>query len=271
MKARKVQVILYVILILVCVGIYLYSVLVNKTDPTAHLYKFVLVVAGCVIGILRGNVSQRRASLSVYEKSFQKDIRDAFSWDEKSRKTLLQALRLYNENKYTKAVKTLMKLKVKCRRPDDYYAVGLFLALCFTDMYCYQEAILEYEQILTRRLETSTICNNLGLIYYKLGKNQEAMNCYEQALELSDEHEYTYSNIANLYFAEKDFESAIFHALKALDINNMFRQAADLLAIIYTLIDDKENADKYFHIAITSGTHPDKLKSAINYYKSELE
>jgi tetratricopeptide (TPR) repeat protein len=134
----------------------------------------------------------------------------------------------------------------------------------------YQEAINEYEQIIARRLETCTIYNNLGLIYSKLGKKQRAMECYETALELSPEHEYTYNNIANLYFYEKDFESAITNALKALEINCKFRQAADLLAIIYTLLDDKENADKYFHIAISSGSNPNSLKYAIEHYKQEL-
>lgn len=271
MKARKIQIVLYVLLILFCVGFYIFDIMVNHTDPSDHLMKFILVIAACIIGILRSGRSQRRASLSVYEKSYAKELRNAFSTEEKTRKELLLAVRLYDENKLGKALKSLTVLKSKCKRSDDYFAVGLFMALCFTDMHLYQEAINEYQQIITRQLETSTIYNNLGHIHSRLGKKKEAMEYYKQSLELSDENEFTYVNIANMYFSEKEFEPAISYALKALDINCKLKQAANLLAIIYSLQEDNENADKYFHMAISAGSNPSELKNAINYYKTGLE
>ena len=45
-------------------------------------------------------------------------------------------------------------------------------------------------------------------------------------------------------------------------------QASALLAITYALLADKEQAEKYFHIAISSGRDPKELKEAIDYYKT---
>lgn len=271
MKVKIIQRVLYILLMLFCVGFYIYDVAVNHADPTKNLSKFVLVVACCIIGIMRGEMTRKRADLSFYEKGYAKELGNAFISDEKNRKELLMATRYYDENKLNKAVKVLEKLKANCRQSDDFYAVGLFLALSLTDMKLYDAAIKEYEELLALRLETSTIYNNLGQIYSAIGKRQDAISCYEKSIALSPEYEFAYVNTANLYFAEKDFDSAIENALKALEINSKQKAAANLLAIVYALREDKENADKYYHIAIANGSAPTELKNAIEYYRISEE
>ena len=54
-----------------------------------------------------------------------------------------------------------------------------------------------------------------------------------------------------------------------MKINYKFYQAASALAIIYSLENDKENAEKYFHIAISGGEDPSKLQRAIKYYQEK--
>lgn len=270
MKSQKIQRILYILLILFCVGFYIFDIVVNHVDPMENLTKFVLIIACCVIGILRGNRSRGRASLSFYEQSYAKELGNAFGSSKKERKQLLCAVRFYNENNFKKAAKMLISLKNACKYPDDYSAVGLFLALCFTDMHLYEEAINEYQQLLSQRLETGRIYNNLGNIYSRVGRKKDAMENYEKSVVLSPDNEFTYVNIANMHFEDKNFESAITYALKALDINSKQKQAANLLAIVYALQEDKENADKYFHVAKCSGSNPSELKDAIDFYKADL-
>ena len=60
------------------------------------------------------------------------------------------------------------------------------------------------------------------------------------------------------------------YALKALEINHKFYQASTLLAIIYSLEGDRENAGKYSHMAAASGQDPIKLKDAIKYYQAAI-
>ena len=56
----------------------------------------------------------------------------------------------------------------------------------------------------------------------------------------------------------------------ALDVNHKFRQSATLLAIIFSLENDSVNAQKYSHIALSSGEDPDRLKKAIEHYKASM-
>lgn len=268
-KVRKLQIVLYIILILGCIGLYLYGVIVKQADPQKNLMEMLLVIAGCILGLFRGNRRSGRSSLAFYEKSYQNEIGQAFATDAKNRKQLLGALRDYNENKLKKASVTLEQLKDDCRVQDDYYAVGLFLALCYTEMGLFEAAIKEYDVLIAHRLENSRIYNNLGHVYAKLGRNAQAMENYEKALSLSPENEYAYINIANLSFGDGDFETAVTYAKKALEINSKLKQAANLLAIVYAIRDDKENADKYFHVALACGSDPAELKNAIAYYKTK--
>lgn len=267
MEAKKLQRLLYVLIILFCVGFYIYNVRTNGSDSGYNLIRLILLVAVCVTGMLRAG-QPRRASLAFYEKSYANELRNAFSYDKKSRTMLIKAFRFYNEEKFSHAVKILTKLKDICQQPDDYFSVGLCLALCFTDMNLNENALKEYELLLSRRLETSTIYNNIGLIYARLGQKSESIKYYEKSLTLSSENAYAYVNIANMYFEEYDLDMAIPYAKKALNINSNLKQATSLLAIIYALKEDKENADRYFHMAISNGSEPNELKNAIQYYKN---
>ena len=98
-KVRKLQIILYLVLILGCIGLYLYGVIVKHENPQENLMEMLLVIAGCVLGLFRGNHRSRRSGLAFYEKSYQSEIGQAFATDKKRRKQLLCALRNYNENK----------------------------------------------------------------------------------------------------------------------------------------------------------------------------
>lgn len=269
MKALFLQKLLYVLLILVSVGFYIFDVAVNNTSPTENIFKVVLVVVCSILGMFRSN-QRGRASLSVYERQYSNELKEAFASDKKDRQKLVSATRYYNENKIDKALRLLDELKVKCRRPDDFFAVGLFSGLCFTDLQLYENAIDEYEQLLSRRLENGTIYNNLGHIYGRMGKKEEAVKYYNQAISRYPENETAYVNMANMYFADNEFDKAIEFANKALQINSKQQQAANLLAIVYAMKEDKVNGDKYFHLAKTCGSDPTELKKAIDYYKAGL-
>ena len=56
---------------------------------------------------------------------------------------------------------------------------------------------------------------------------------------------------------------------RSLEIKNNGVEAASLLTVIYALTNDDENKKKYYHIAITSGRHPEELNEAIQFYLNE--
>ena len=58
---------------------------------------------------------------------------------------------------------------------------------------------------------------------------------------------------------------------KALELDSKMRQSASLLAIIYALDENKAEAEKYFHLAITCGEKPDDLKNAIEMFRKAAD
>ena len=43
--------------------------------------------------------------------------------------------------------------------------------------------------------------------------------------------------------------------------------SASLLAVVYSIENDTENAEKYSHIAVSGGENPIRLRRAIDHYK----
>ena len=143
----------------------------------------------------------------------------------------------------------------------------MFLALTYTDMACYAEAAQAYSQMIAAGIYSSRIYSNLGHVYSKMGQYEDAIANMHLALQNDRRNAFAYQNLAALYFETYDFEKAIQYAKEALTINCKFRQAATLLAIIYALQENQEEAKKYAHIAISAGENPVDIKRGIEHYR----
>ncbi|MBQ7344375.1 MAG: tetratricopeptide repeat protein [Clostridia bacterium] len=267
---RIICIALLVILIIVAVAFYVIDIVKNDTPADKNLFKMLAAVFICLGSLTRFVTSggRRGRNLSFYETQYSKEIGTAFSSSPAYRRRLLSALKMYNENKMDKAVKVLMDLRPFCQSRDDYYAVWLFLGLCLTDMGLREEAVTVYNQMIEMRITTSTVYGNLGSLYSALGKYDDAIASLRLGIQNDEKNPAPYNNLAKLYFDTFDFENAKAYAKKALEINHKYRTSASLLAEIYSLEGDEENAAKYSHIAISAGESPERLKRAIEYYKS---
>ena len=260
---------LLVTLIIVAVAFYVIDIVRNDTPADDNLFKMLAAVFICLGSLTRfvTRGGRRGGSLSFYEKQYAKEIGNAFSSFPAQRRRLLTAIKMYNENRMDKAANVLMDLRSLCQSKDDYYAVWLFLGLCFTDMGLREEAVTVYNQMIEMRITTSTVYGNLGSLYSALGKYDDAIAALRLGIQNDDKNPAPYNNLAKLYFDTFDFENAKVYAKCALEINHKFRTSASLLAVIYTLEEDTENAAKYSHIAVSAGESPERLKNAIAYYK----
>jgi len=83
---------------------------------------------------------------------------------------------------------------------------------------------------------------NLGIAYFNLNRIQDALNAYNQALEIKPDYMYCYYNIGLLYeVSEGDLEKALENYEKALTYNkefvyalkarNMVRRKLDVLKL----------------------------------------
>lgn len=261
--------VLFVSLVLFGIGLYLYEVFVKHLSPTENLFKLIILAVSGVGGLIKlyGGGKKRR-SLDFYEKSYQAELKGAFAQDSASRRSLLQALRLYNENKFSAAAKALEKLRVKCSTHADLYSVELFIALSYTDMGAESFAITVYEGMLSRGLTSATVYGNLGSLYSSCGMKDKAKEVLNLAVNVNPGADVAYNNLAHLEFKLGEFDSAKMHAVRALEINFKNRQAASLLAMIYAVEMNEEEEKKYTKMAIAAGQDALKLESAKRYYIS---
>lgn len=260
--------ILLVLVLIAAVSLCIYEFIQNQTISSRTLVRGGLVVAFTIISFIRTFQSRGRQSLEFYEQQYSEILGDAFSENPLDRKKLLCAVRLYNENRFEKALKYLADLKSKANLNADHFAVDLFSALCFTDMHLYEQAIRIYKNMVATGRATSDIYSNYGLVLLNTGDYKNAIYYYKIAVEQDPTNAIAYNNIAQAHFHLQEFDEAISYAKQALDINIKLKPASSLLAIIYSLISDKENANKYFHMAINSGQNPQELKEAIEYFQT---
>ncbi len=258
-----------ILLVLTMVGMaafYLYDIFANGTPPMRHIFRTLAVEFLCLANLLRAG--HPRMNLKFYAAQYQDILEHAFADQPFWKNKLLCAVRLYNEENYPKALKYLADLKGRCRAGEDHYAVNLFAALTLTDMGLYEQAQKLYQALINMELATSQVYSNLGQVQNAMGEREKALRSYEYALDYDRDNAYAYNNIAQAHFQMHNLSEAIPYAEKALEINPKLHQASALLAITYHLLDDKENGEKYFHIAISSGRDPKELKEAIEFYRA---
>lgn len=68
---------------------------------------------------------------------------------------------------------------------NDFSAVHFFSALCYDDQELWTQALEHYLQAIRYNPVNDTALSNAGLIYKKMGKTKEALDCYLDCLWVS--------------------------------------------------------------------------------------
>jgi hypothetical protein len=89
-----------------------------------------------------------------------------------------------------------------------------------------------------------------GLVYYKLGKKQEALPYYEKSIANGKGSVGTLNNMAAIHFGNKDFEKAKEYYERAVAVDPFYKDAWGNLGITYAQLNDFENAKRVFLKAI---------------------
>ena len=262
---------LIVALILAVIGFYLYDVIANGTPWDQHIFRTIAIVAMLLGTLVRLYGTAARRNLDFYEKAYAEEIGFAFQDSPLKRKKLLCACRLFNERNYAKALKYLAQLSNEAQCQRDLIPVLLFAALCYSNSNVTKEAIKIYYDLLQLDPNHAQAHSNLGYQLMKEGNYDEALKHFNKAISVKPKDYYAYSNRADYYFDLEQYDLAIADAKYALELKNNGREAAGLLTIIYALLGDEENKQKYYHVALTSGETPERLNQAIKFYLSEKE
>lgn len=272
MKRKSVNILIAILIIIAILGLiayYLYDVLYLKTPYQQNLFRtlaIVFMLLGTLVRVFNGG---GRKNLNVYEKAYADVIGYAFNNKSFLRKKLLCACRLYDESNYSKALKYLIDLLPECELNRDRVPVLLFISLCYDEAGCTEDAIKVYYDLLSIDSDNAKAHSNLGGLLIKVGDFDTAFKHYNKSIEIDPDNYYAYVNRANYYFRIQDYENAITDAEKALSIKNNGVEAASLLTVIYALLNDEENKQKYYHISIISGKSPEDMNAAIEYFLNE--
>ncbi len=90
----------------------------------------------------------------------------------------------------------------------------------------------------------------IGLVYYKLGRNDEALPYFKKSISTGKGNVSTLNNMAAIYFAKNDFENAKLYYEQAVTIDPYFKDAWGNLGITYAQLNDLVNAERVFLRAI---------------------
>ena len=224
-----------------------------------------IILAGLVLTLVK-LITRIGGSNKIYEKAYAKEIGSAFSRPDtkKYKNKLLSALALYNDNNYPAAIKTLEALEKVCNTADDYSAVLLFKALCYTDSGSPETAISEYETLFKYNEKHSQAWSNLGILQKKLGHNAESLNCYENAVKYDPTNAHAYNNIAQAYLADCEWSKVIEPAERALELKNNLYQADTALTVAYFALGKTDESKKHFEHAVANGAKAENIMHVLD-------
>lgn len=253
-----------VLLILAAAGLYLYGIVVNGDGPTDNLLRSVIIALSGVSALMK--TFPKRQRLSAYATAYEKHLGNAFADDLKKRESLLAAVRLFDEDKFSQAIKTLEALQMDARTMADHHAVGLFIGLCQTQLGLNDAAIATYEETVKKGGISSTLYSNLGARYGAAGNVKKALEAYKQSIDLDPENPMPHSNIANLAINYGAYDEAIESGTRALELSPGLYQAASAVAMAYAALGDEQQTEKYFDMAVKAGQDAKLLQNACNQY-----
>ena len=259
----------YILIALVAVaviGLLAYQGFVTGELTHSNLVKGVLILAGLILSLLKGN-RRGRATKAAYKAAYGHLIGNAFSDDPKLEKLLYKALADFNAKRYTACLKKLDNLRNASPKSADRFTVTVFTALCHDRLEQYEEAIRLYSNALMIR-EHSTVSSNMGSCYLELGRIDEALECFKRAVRADIKNPNAHNNIAQLYIQTGDYEAALPYAEEAVKLNGNMPQALNAMAICHAMLGNDAVSETYFRRAVACGSDGKTLRAYIDNLKS---
>ncbi|MBO5111649.1 MAG: tetratricopeptide repeat protein [Clostridia bacterium] len=274
MKKRKAVLILVTVLVLLLdvaiIGLAVREYLQTDTLSQNTVTRAILLLIGSVFTLIKAFGGRRapKRTIAFYRKHYNDLMGNAFLGNPKGEKEFLKALNAFNADKPLVAIKHLDRLWPEVESTTDRFAVATFLGLCYDDGTYYLQAAEWYEKA-AALTPNSTVLSNAGICYQRLGNNARAIEAYERALKVDPQNANAYSNIANLYVREAEYEGALEYAEKALAINANLIPAHSARSIAYAAMGDEEAYEKALCQAAAAGADRKKIELAVRYILDE--
>ena len=112
---------------------------------------------------------------------------------------------------------------------------------------------------------------NLGVLYSKLGRTGEALDCYLRAVNADPGAAEAYSNMAGIYNDKKEFEKSIEACSAALKIKPDFPDAYNNMAIAYFNSGDRAAAVEFMEKAAGLDPADERVRKNLEAMKAQVK
>lgn len=235
--AYYIVLILLILLALVTVGLLVYD-LALKND-TSSISRAVIILIGIGLALAKLLIGGGNGGRVAYDKLFGHVIGPAYQNGPDAKK-FRSALGAFTNGRYKSAIKTLSKLYSNAKNRDDAFASAFFIGVCYDDMRADLAAIEWYNRALSHKRHTTAL-SNLGICYKRMGKLDDAVAAYEEAMLLDPENANPYVNLANIYISKEEYEKALELTDTAVRLNGTLAAAYSARAVCFAMLGDRES------------------------------
>lgn len=112
------------------------------------------------------------------------------------------------------------------------------------------QAIDCYQQVLNINPACPEAYTNMGIVYYNLGDYQKAAAYYQNALNMDPNNSKAYNNLGNVFHMLGDYQKAMTYYQQALNMDSNNAQAYYNLGLLYDGTGDYQKAIVYYQNAL---------------------
>ena len=127
-----------------------------------------------------------------------------------------QLLDNYNNKSFDKLLKKISELKNKY--PRSLFLLNL-LGNINNELGKYNEAIINFENIIKLNKNFADAYYNLGVIFKNINQIKKSMDNFEKCIRINPKKFEAYNNLGNIYRDKQKTDLAIINYLKSLEIN----------------------------------------------------
>jgi superkiller protein 3 len=152
---------------------------------------------------------------------------------------------------------------------EDLFIEYMNQGLAYDGKGNFDEAIKCYEKAIEIKKNNHKAFNNMGLSYFKKGNHDKAIECYEKALKIKEDSIETFNNMGIAYNGKGNYDKAMECYEKAVEIKNDFPDAFYNMGITYSRKGNYDKAIECFEkaVEIRKDFHQASGNSGFLYFK----
>ena len=170
-----------------------------------------------------------------------------------------------------KAVSILEELKGQCACDGDYMAVLHALSLAYADGGDTDKSIAVYRDAVEKDKTSARLWDRLARRQLAAGRTEEAIASWKEQMRCADSDPEPYIEVASLRLKQEDYEDAVKHAEKALEISQRSQKAHEILCIACAALGKAEKSAEHQRKYIMFGGSAPHIDHQLSLLKKKEE